>query len=345
MAELQNRIEAILFASGKGVSEEDLAKLCQSTPKTIRKYAKQLQEEYSVKDSSLVISQQENKWKLTVRGKYLQDIEKITSETELSNSVLKTLAIVAFKSPVLQSTIIDMRGQGAYEHVKILAKQKFLTKDEQGRTYILKITDKFYNYFDIEGDDEIREVFDAMKKQQQRIIESGIIAAEQEQAKRDVKQQELQESVQEFAFTREHTQEDKDEQEAFLNNIDSRISKTALRLEQDDLMGLRKPKLEDNPDENTQTTTESNDSDVQKQEIETAKENDKKEETLVDEKEPSVEEKETTESNNSDVQENTNSQKTDDEKELKKDNRDYKKELEEFAQEESKKEEEKEQFL
>ncbi|MFP4522997.1 MAG: SMC-Scp complex subunit ScpB [Candidatus Woesearchaeota archaeon] len=314
MADLQNRIEAILFASGKGVSEEDLANFCQSTPKTIHKYAKRLQEEYATRDTSLVISQHENKWKLTVRGKYLNDIKQITSETELSNSVLKTLAIIAFKSPVLQSTIIDMRGQGAYEHIKVLAKQKFLTKEDQGRTYVLKITDKFYNYFDIEGDDEIREVFDAMKKQQSRIIQEGIIAAEKEQAKRDSTSPQRQETIIGQIYTRQDAQEDKDKQNAFLEEIDTRLSKTSNRLDQDDITSIKKAedkpseensKLEENKDEESKNTSDEDDS-----------------------------------NNTFEKMPKKKSQESQDEKE-----HDYKKEIEEFANEENSKDQEKEKFI
>lgn len=308
MAELQNRIEAILFASGKGVSVEDLAKFCQSTPKTIQKYAKLLQEEYATRDSSLVISQHDNKWKLTVRGKYLADIEQITSETELSNSVLKTLAIIAFKSPVLQSTIIDMRGQGAYEHVKILVKQKFVTKEDQGRTYILKITDKFYNYFDIEGDDEIREVFDAMKKQQEKIIQEGIIAAEIEQAKKDAKEGEEQKTISGEIYTRNETQESKDEQIAFLDDIDSRLNKTANRLEQEDIVSIKKTQ-DDNQEETNEEETQSNNSNAEEKDVDSTNQESSKE---------------------------TNNEKN---------NPDYKKEIEKFANEQEEQESKEERFL
>ena len=157
--ELCNRIEAILFASGKGVEEKELGKLCNETPRKILNALNKLKDEYEKRECSLVVNESSKKWKLTVRGKYVIDIHKLVSETELPQATLKTLAIIAFKSPVLQSEIIDMRGQSAYEHIKLMVENGLVTKEHHGRSYILKITEKFYNYFDVEGDEEIRDVF------------------------------------------------------------------------------------------------------------------------------------------------------------------------------------------
>ena len=82
-SELENRIEAILFASGKGVTEEDLAEYCEAKVPAVKKALAALVAKFDGLDGSLEISQNANKWKLTVRGQYLADVQKIVSETEL----------------------------------------------------------------------------------------------------------------------------------------------------------------------------------------------------------------------------------------------------------------------
>jgi segregation and condensation protein B len=239
MSDLKNKIEAILFASGKGVSEDDLAKYCDSTPRKILNQVNALEEEFIKRDGSLIITKHNNKWKMTVRARYASDIQHIASETEFSGPILKTLAIIAFKSPVLQADIIAMRGQGAYDHVKALVKEKFITKEEEGRSYILKITDKFYNYFDVQGDEEIREVFEKLKKQQQKITELEIIeiAKSQEEDEKKIQQHMLGnlEIVETKPITREKTLEEKQKEESFLSRIDEQLQEASKRISSHEL--------------------------------------------------------------------------------------------------------------
>ncbi len=248
--ELENQIEAILFASGKGVAISEIAKIVDESDKKILNALKNLEKEYSTRDSSLQLAPKENKWKLTVKSKYVEYIEKLVSETELPQSILKTLAMVAFKSPVLQSEIVDMRGQSAYDHINILTKEKLITKDPKGRSFVLKITDKFYQYFDVEGDEEIRDVFDKLRTEQiQKLGELDVVDVDPEELKNKnlkefddsgefknleglsglevVDSSEEESSVEDF---KKQKDEEKETQKSFLADIDSQIDTISKRL-------------------------------------------------------------------------------------------------------------------
>lgn len=254
MNELSKRIEAILFASGKGVSVQSLAEFAESSQAKIKKALELLQDYYHEQDSSLTISEYEQKWKLTVKASYTEYIQKLVSEAELQPALLKTLAVIAYKSPVMQSDVVSMRGQVSYEHVKHLAKEKFITKEESGRSYLLKITDKFYNYFDIEGDQEIREVFSQLRGQEERRAELEK-ELEQQQKLGDLKVVDTDGTKDHdtiFAPVRkEKTEEEKKEEEDFLDDIDSRISKLSERVTEQEL-----PKKTADTEGNTQEETE-----------------------------------------------------------------------------------------
>ena len=261
--ELKNKIEAILYASGKGVGLEDLCIYCDTKPKQVDKALQELQKEFEEREGSLVFSEVNGRWKLTVRGKYTMDIQKIVSETELPNPILKTLAVVAYKSPVLQSDVVNMRGQTAYEHIKELVKQKFITKEEKGRSYILKITDKFYNYFDVEGDEEIREVFAKLRAQQEQLEGLEIVdsaSTDDEEATGDgntpsdgaqKKRGELDIVEMEDATprTRQRSDEEKKEEEEFLARMDTNIGEMSEKISSHE---IAKPVRYDN-DENEES--------------------------------------------------------------------------------------------
>lgn len=236
MSELKKRLEAILFASGKGVSESDLVEFTNSKLKEVKKALQELQEEYEKRDTSLTISEADSKWKLSVRGKYTSDIQKIVSETELPKPILKTLAVVAYKSPVLQSDIINMRGQGAYDHIKVLVKQKLITKDEEGRSYILKITDKFYNYFDVEGDEDIKDIFKQLREaHQEKLGNLKIFDSEksiQEENKETIGNLEV---IDIDPKTAKRTPEELEEERDFLKRMELNLSEVSKRVDEQEL--------------------------------------------------------------------------------------------------------------
>ena len=113
-----------------------------------------------------------------MREKYLPLVQKIVAETELSKTVMETLAVVAWKAPVLQSDIIRIRTNKAYDHLRELEDNGFISRAKHGRTQIIKLTDKFYSYFDMQGKEDVQKQFasfkeasNAIEKMQQKSVE------------------------------------------------------------------------------------------------------------------------------------------------------------------------------
>ena len=82
------------------------------------------------------------------------DIVEKLCPVELKPAVLRTLSVIALKEPIRQSALKDMRGSNAYEHVQELLEKGLIsrTKDKNGRSYNLKTTPKFAEYFKLKGD-------------------------------------------------------------------------------------------------------------------------------------------------------------------------------------------------
>ena len=163
--DLKNRVEAILFSAGKKISLDDISKLTRTFDKElIKKILYELQQEYEARSSPLMLVDETDYWNLTVREKYLPYIKKIVAETELSKSVMETLAIITWKSPTLQSEIVEIRSNKAYDHISDLERAGFITKEKHGRTYLLKLTQRFFDYFDLKDEEEIKKKFDRFKE-------------------------------------------------------------------------------------------------------------------------------------------------------------------------------------
>ncbi len=155
----KRKIEAILFASGRFIDAKKIASFISVSEKEAVIALRELQDEYNFSQSALHILEEDEAWKLHVRNEFLELISKVISDTEISGPVTETLAVIAWRSPVLQSEVIEIRGSNAYEHVKELVERNFIIKEPEGRSYRLRITEKFFDYFDIEGREDIRKVF------------------------------------------------------------------------------------------------------------------------------------------------------------------------------------------
>ena len=150
--EPKNKIEAVLFATGRFLSINEIASMCGINPGIIKELIEKLKKDYEAKNGSLEIIMQEDKYKLTIKKEYLYLTERLLSDCEFDMPTQETLAIVAYKNPVLQCDVIKIRGNKAYDHIKLLKDDGFVLSEKSGRTRLLKLTPKFFDYFDVVED-------------------------------------------------------------------------------------------------------------------------------------------------------------------------------------------------
>ncbi len=148
-ASVKSKVEAVLFSVGHRISLDELSKLCRSRKEDVVAALHELRREYDEKQSSLMLVEEGDHWKFTVRDHYMPIVRKIVTETELTKSVLETLAVIAFKYPILQSDLIKIRTNKAYDHLNELESAGYISRQKHGRTNLIKLTEKFFRYFDL----------------------------------------------------------------------------------------------------------------------------------------------------------------------------------------------------
>ncbi|MEM4263565.1 MAG: SMC-Scp complex subunit ScpB [Candidatus Woesearchaeota archaeon] len=169
MSDLKFRIESILFSAGQKISIEDISRLTKERDlERIKQALEELKQEFEQKGGSLMLVQEGDFWKMTVREKYLPFVRKIVTQTELPKSVIETLAVVAFKAPVLQSKIISIRTNKAYKHLDLLEEDGYITREKKGRTKLIKLTKTFFEYFDLPPE-ELKKKFEGFKELEQAL--------------------------------------------------------------------------------------------------------------------------------------------------------------------------------
>lgn len=238
MSELKQRLEALLFSSGRSMSVEELSKLCRASEEDILKALKEIQYDYNEKDTSIMVVNEGNNWKLTTKEKYLDVITKIVTQTELSKSIMETLAVIAFRYPIKQSDLIKIRTNKAYEHLGQLEELGYISRQKHGRTKLIKLTQKFFDYFDLPPE-KLKEKFHDFESIEKAIEEKEI---EIERIKEEQKQKSEEE--------KKKQQEEKEKIEKEIDLIDSEGHSVKLEVVDEET----KPEETESPEEETPKT-------------------------------------------------------------------------------------------
>lgn len=197
----KQKVEAILFTTGRFMSLEEIAKVCEiGSVGYVKELLEELRKDLEQRDTALTLVQQDEKFKLNIKKDYGYLANKLMSDSELDSPTTKTLAVIAYKQPVLQHEIIKIRGNKAYDHIKILREQHLITTEKQGRSRLIKLTPQFYNYFDTAAE-EVKEQFKNIKipeklkeqpdQQQQQAVQQPADSTQQSQVAEQDNQEEV----------------------------------------------------------------------------------------------------------------------------------------------------------
>jgi segregation and condensation protein B len=112
-----------------------------------------LMADYAHRNTALEIVQDGQRYSLQLRqglANLVQDLLPV----DLSTAALRTLATIALKKRILQSDLVDLRGSGAYDHIKELLAQDFIERKRQsdGRSYWLSLSEKFHRTFAVRAE-------------------------------------------------------------------------------------------------------------------------------------------------------------------------------------------------
>jgi segregation and condensation protein B len=146
LTEAKKIVEAALFMSGKPVPFSEVVKLAGGMG-GVREALTQLIQEYNDRETSLHIVETSAGFQMKLRPEYHQRMTHYAASLEFSKSVLKTLAFIAYKQPIEQAKLIKYRTNKAYDDIKLLMEEGFISKEPKGRTYILRTTKRFLSYF------------------------------------------------------------------------------------------------------------------------------------------------------------------------------------------------------
>ena len=156
MENIKNIIESLLFVAEEPLTVDRLKRiLAQAEPKEIRKALDDIAAEYDARKGGFYLHQVAGGYQVRTRPEYSTWIKRLIQPKplRLSKAALETLAIVAYKQPVIRSDIEHIRGVDCGGVLRVLLERKFIRvlgrKEIPGRPLIYATTRRSLEVFDL----------------------------------------------------------------------------------------------------------------------------------------------------------------------------------------------------
>ena len=155
-------LEAILFTMGESVEVERLATVIEEDKKVTAEILAEMKEEYDNADGGLTIIELDGAFQMCTKGdmyEYLIKIAKQPRRQVLTDVLLETLSIVAYKQPVTRAEIEKIRGVSAERALNKLIEYNLICElgrlDAPGRPILFGTTEEFLRSFGVTSLDNL----------------------------------------------------------------------------------------------------------------------------------------------------------------------------------------------
>jgi segregation and condensation protein B len=164
--EKQRRVEAIVFLSPEGIPSRKLAKLADLADATeARTLVRQLNAAYDRQQRPYRIEETASGYSILTRAQFaawLRRLDFVPGDVRLGQSAMETLAIVAYRQPILRADIEAIRGVGCNEVLKQLMDMDLVRmsgrSEELGRPYLYGTTRRFLQMFGLRSADRLPRI-------------------------------------------------------------------------------------------------------------------------------------------------------------------------------------------
>lgn len=166
-------IEAVLFTMGGSVELRQLALAIGQSQDVARKAVERLMKRYHSTKRGMEITQLEDSYQMCTKAKYYENLIRVAAAPKkqvLTDVVLETLSIIAYKQPVTKMEIEKIRGVKSDHAVNRLVEYNLAYEvgrlDAPGRPALFATTEEFLRRF---GVGSVQELPDINPEQEEEI--------------------------------------------------------------------------------------------------------------------------------------------------------------------------------
>lgn len=163
--ELLGAVEAILFAMGESVSLSKIASAIGKDETEAKRLWEELKKQYQKKERGIQLIELEDSYQLCTKPElydYLIQVAKQPKKHVLTDVLLETLAIVAYKQPVTKIEIEKIRGVKSDHAVNKLVEYDLVCEvgrlDAPGKPLLFGTTEEFLRRFGVQSVEELPSI-------------------------------------------------------------------------------------------------------------------------------------------------------------------------------------------
>lgn len=169
--EKRSLVEALLFFSGEPLTPAALKAAAEIDETEIRKIMEGLILDYRNRDGGILITEIANGYQMVTNPAYAAWIRKLkgSESARLSLAALETLAIIAYKQPIIKAEIEQVRGVNSDGVIKTLLDRRLIKiigkKEAPGRPLLYGTTREFLQYFGLKDLSELPTLRDLAREE------------------------------------------------------------------------------------------------------------------------------------------------------------------------------------
>lgn len=159
---LEAIIEAVLFTMGDSVEVDKLAVAIEQDAETTRKIVHNMMDKYEESNRGIKIIEVENAFQLCTKSEFYENLIKVASQPkkyQLTDVLLETLSIIAYKQPITKMEIEKIRGVSSDHAVNRLVEYNLVCEvgrlDAPGRPMLFGTTEDFLRAFGVQSVEDL----------------------------------------------------------------------------------------------------------------------------------------------------------------------------------------------
>ena len=155
-------VESVLFTMGQSVEIRQLAAALESDEETAIQAVERLKEKYDKRKAGMQIVRLDDSYQMCSRADYYEHLIRVAATPKkqvLSDVVMETLAIIAYKQPVTKAEIEKIRGVKSDHAINKLIEYDLVRElgriDAPGKPIVFGTTEEFLRSFGVQSLDEL----------------------------------------------------------------------------------------------------------------------------------------------------------------------------------------------
>jgi len=170
--EKKSVLEALLFLSGEVLAVSTIKEILEITDSEAKRLMSEIITEYRERNSGLLIVEIALGYQMVTNPEYAEWVRKFRSthvSSRLSMPALETLAIIAYKQPIIRAEIEQIRGVSSDSAIKTLYDKRLIKimgrKEAPGRPFLYGTTREFLQYFGLKDLTELPTLKDLVREE------------------------------------------------------------------------------------------------------------------------------------------------------------------------------------